>query len=448
LGIIHYDFTLDTLRTGSDQRRPRVGVLFAGLGAISTTLIAGVAAINRGLAKPVGSLALLGTLDVGTQAEPRYVPIKDQIDLARLEDLTFGAWDINETDGYQASVRAGALDSELIETVAPELAAVRAWPGVFDQRFNRRVPGAFHKTGADFMDLVGQVRADIVGFQRDRAVTNCVVLWCGSTEVFLEPSAAHETLDAFEAALRAGDHTVIAPSMVYAYAALSMGVPFVNATPSRTADIPALIELALANSTPTAGKDLKTGQTLIKTILAPGLRDRMLGLRGWYSTNILGNRDGETLDDPDALRTKRESKLAVLDSILRPDVYPDLYKNLSHQVQITYYPPRGDNKESWDAIDLFGWLGYPMQLKIDFLCRDSILAAPLLLDLVLFMDLAKRKGLGGPQEWLSFYFKSPVCLNGHKATHELSVQLAHLKGQLQRFVEDSAPCETSDLLST
>src|SRR5262249_40592306 len=273
-----------------------------------------------------------------------------------------------ETDGYQASVRAAALDPELIEAVAPELKAVRAWPGVFDERFNRRVPGAFHKTRADFMDLVEQVRADTVEFQREPRLASCVLLWSGSTEAFLEPSPAHDTLNAFEAALRAGDHTVIAPSMVYAYAALSIGVPFVNATPSRTADIPALIELALANSAPTAGKDLKTGQTLIKTILAPGLRDRMLGLRGWYSTNILGNRDGETLDDPDALRTKRESKLAVLDSILRPDLYPDLYQNLSHQVQITYYPPRGDNKESWDAIDLFGWLGYPMELKIDFLC--------------------------------------------------------------------------------
>jgi len=407
-----------------------------------------VAAIKRGLAKPVGSLAMLGMLDVGSKAEPRLVNIKDRVDLARLEDLTFGAWDVIETDGYQASLSAGALESELIEAVAPELAAVRAWPGVFDQRFNRRVPGAFHKTGAHFMDLVEQVRADIAGFQRERDLTSCVLLWCGSTEVFLEPSAAHETLETFKAALWSSDHTVIAPSMVYAYAALSMGVPFVNATPSRTADIPALIELALANSTPTAGKDLKTGQTLIKTILAPGLRDRMLGLRGWYSTNILGNRDGETLDDPDALRTKRESKLSVLDSILRPDLYPDLYHNLSHQVQITYYPPRGDNKESWDAIDLFGWLGYPMQLKIDFLCRDSILAAPLLLDLVLFMDLAKRKGLGGPQEWLSFYFKSPICLNGHTATHELSVQLAHLKGQLNQFVEDSDLCEAPEPLST
>jgi len=448
LGIIHYGFDVVTFRNGLDQRAPPVGVLFGGLGAISTTLIAGVAAIKRGLAKPVGSLASLGTLDMGTRAEPHYVNIKDRIDLARLEDLTFGAWDVIETDGYEASVRAGALEPGLIEAVAPELAAVRAWPGVFDQRFNRRVPGAFHKTGADFMDLVEQVRTDIAAFQREQAVKSCVLLWCGSTEAFLEPSAAHETLETFEAALRVSDHTVIAPSMVYAYAALSMGVPFVNATPSRTADIPALIELALANSTPTAGKDLKTGQTLIKTILAPGLRDRVLGLRGWYSTNILGNRDGETLDDPDALRTKRESKLSVLDSILRPDLYPDLYQNLSHQVQITYYPPRGDNKESWDAIDLFGWLGYPMQLKIDFLCRDSILAAPLLLDLVLFMDLAKRKGLSGPQEWLSFYFKSPVCLNGHRATHELSVQLALLKSQLSQFVEDSAPCETSASPST
>jgi len=423
-------------------------VLFGGLGAISTTLIAGVEAVKRELAKPIGSLALLGMLDVGSKEEPRHVAIKDQVNLARLEDLTFGAWDVVETDGYQAARQAAALESELIDALAPELSAIRPWPGVFDPHFNRRVSGGFYKTGTDLMDLVEQVRADIVTFQREQALTSCVVLWCGSTESYLEPAPAHQTLETFEAALRAGDHAVIAPSMIYAYAALSMGVPFVNATPSRTADIPALIELALANATPTAGKDLKTGQTLIKTILAPGLRDRMLGLRGWYSTNILGNRDGETLDDPDALRTKRESKLSVLDSILRPDLYPDLYRNLSHQVQITYYPPRGDNKESWDAIDLFGWLGYPMQLKIDFLCRDSILAAPLLLDLVLFMDLAKRAGLGGPQEWLSFYFKSPVCVSGHNPDHELSVQLTNLKGQLRRFIEDPNLCKSAHALAT
>jgi myo-inositol-1-phosphate synthase len=433
--------------SGANHSAPRVGVLFGGLGAISTTLIAGVEAVKRGLAKPIGSLAMLGTLEVGTKAEPRHLPIRDQINLAQLEDLTFGAWDVVETDGYQACRRAGALESELIEAVGPELSAVHPWPGVFDQRFNRRMSGAFHKTGTDFMDLVEQVRADIVTFQRERALTSCVLLWCGSTEAYLEPSAAHQTVKTFEAALKASDHSAIAPSMIYAYAALSMGVPFVNATPSRTADIPALIELALANATPTAGKDLKTGQTLIKTILAPGLRDRMLGLLGWYSTNILGNRDGETLDDPDALRTKRESKLSVLDSILRPDLYPDLYGDLSHQVQITYYPPRGDNKESWDAIDLFGWLGYPMQLKIDFLCRDSILAAPLLLDLVLFMDLAKRAGLGGPQEWLSFYFKSPVCVSGHRAEHELSVQLTSLKAQLRQFTEDSNLCASTHSLA-
>ncbi len=411
----------------------RLGVLLGGLGAISTTLIAGVEAIKKGLAEPIGSLALLGTINVGTETKPQHVHIKDYADLSSLDDLVFGGWDVVDTDGYQAAKRAGALDMDLVETLAHELAKVKPWPGVFDARFNRRVNGAFHKTGKDFMDLAEQVKKDITTFQKEKNVERCVVLWCGSTEAYLPPAPAHDSLAGFEAAMRASDHKVITPSMIYAYAALSLGVPFVNATPSRSVDVPALVELSKLHGAPLSGKDLKTGQTLIKTILAPGLRDRMLGLQGWFSTNILGNGDGETLDDPDAFRTKQESKLTVLNSILRPDLHPKLYGKLHHQVQINYYPPRGDNKESWDSIDIFGWLGYQMSIKIDFLCRDSILAAPLLLDLALFMDLAKRAGMSGPQEWLGFYFKSPMVESGHMPEHELHLQTIQLKRELLRL---------------
>ena len=416
--------------SGTNSSSGRIGVLFGGLGAISTTLIAGVEAIKKGMAKPVGSLALLGTIDAGEGSQP--VPIKDFVEFPTLDDLVFGGWDVVDTDGYEAARRARALEPDLLDTLAHELSAIRPWPGVFDPRFNRRVNGAFHKTGRDFMELAEQVQADIVKFQKDHRLDRCVLLWCASTEAWVEPAPAHETIAKFEAAMKAADHTVITPSMIYAYAALKLGVPFVNATPSRTVDIPALVDLANQQA-PVCGKDLKTGQTFIKTVLAPGLRDRMLGLVGWYSTNILGNGDGETLDDPDAFKTKQESKLTVLRSILRPDLYPDLYGRLHHQVQINYYPPRGDNKESWDAIDIFGWLGYPMSIKIDFLCRDSILAAPLLLDLVYFTDLAKRAGLSGPQEWLGFYFKSPMTSGGKIPEHELSLQLADLKKELRQI---------------
>ena len=411
----------------------RIGVLFAGLGAISTTLIAGVEAVKKGLALPIGSLALLGLLDAGVDKETRHLRLSEHLALPGLEKLIFGGWDIVATDGYAAARRARALAPDLIETLAPELTAVRPWPGIFDPRFNRRANISFYKTGRDFLDLAEQVKNDILRFQDEQRLDRCIILWCGSTEAYLAPAAAHETLRGFETAMRAGDHDVIAPSMIYAYAALSLGMPFVNATPSRTVDIPALIELAQASGAPVSGKDLKTGQTLIKTVLAPGLRDRLLGVHGWFSTNILGNSDGETLDDPRAFRTKQESKLAVLESILRADLYPELYGGLHHQVKINYYPPAGDNKESWDTIDIFGWLGYPMSIKIDFLCRDSILAAPLLLDLALFMDLAKRSGLAGPQPWLSFYFKSPMSANGEVPEHELSVQLANLRRELHHL---------------
>ncbi len=412
----------------------RFGVLFAGLGAISTTLIAGVEAIKRGLAQPVGSVALLGTLDVDPEGDPRHVRIRDYLDLPDLDDLVFGAWDIVDTDGYAVARQARVLEPDLLDSLTHELAAVRPWPGVFDPRFNRRGPVTFAKTGRDFLDLAEQVQQDILRFHEAHGLERSVVMWCGSTEAYLEPAEAHQTLAGFEAAMRDSDHAVVAPSMIYAYAALSLGLPFVNATPSRTVDIPALVELAQLHGAPTAGKDLKTGQTLLKTIVAPGLRDRMLGLEGWFSTNILGNGDGATLNDPDAFRTKQESKLSVLSSILRPDLYPDLYGHLHHQVKINYYPPRGDNKESWDTIDLFGWLGYRMSIKIDFLCRDSILAAPLMLDLALFMDLAKRAGLAGPQDWLGFYFKSPMTSTGQPPEHELSVQAAVLRRELRALV--------------
>jgi myo-inositol-1-phosphate synthase len=418
--------------TWSGERYPagRLGVLFAGLGSISTTLIAGVHAIRQGLGRPIGSLALLGTLEAVDQENTHPVYIRDAVHLARLDDLVFGGWDVVETDGYAAARRAAVLEPALIDALGPELAAIRPWRGVVDQSFTTRSGAMYCKTGDDFLDLAAQVREDIVTFQRQHQLERSVLLWCGSTEPYLEPASAHETLAGVEAAMRERNHVVVPPSMIYAYAALSLGMPFVNATPSRTIDIPAMAELALRTGAPMAGKDLKTGQTFMKTILAPGLRDRALGLEGWFSTNILGNGDGETLDNPAAFRTKQESKLAVLKSMLRADIYPDLYKHLHHDVRINYYPPAGDNKESWDVIDIFGWLGYRMSIRVDFLCRDSILAAPLLLDLALFMDLAKRSSLAGPQEWLSFYFKSPMASNGHAPEHELSLQLGMLRREL------------------
>jgi myo-inositol-1-phosphate synthase len=425
--------------SGSRAPAGRTGVLFAGLGSISTTLIAGVQAIKRGLGRPIGSLAMLGALDLGTEQNPQFAYIRDCVDLASLDQLVFGGWDIVPSDGYEAARRAGVIEPELLEQLAPDLATIRPWPGIFDARFNRRADVLFRKTGTDFLDLANQIKTDILRFQDEQHLERSVLLWCGSTESYMEQSPAHDTLAAFEAAMRGSDHAVIAPSMIYAYAALSLGLPFVNATPSRTVDIPALVELAQKAGAPMAGKDLKTGQTLLKTIIAPGLRDRMLGLEGWFSTNILGNGDGETLDDPAAFRTKQESKLAVLKSMLRPDLYPDLYGHFHHEVKINYYPPAGDNKESWDAIDIFGWLNYPMSIRVDFLCRDSILAAPLLLDLALFMDLAKRAQLSGPQEWLSFYFKNPMTTNGRTPEHELSLQNTTMRRELRRLAGAPKP---------
>jgi myo-inositol-1-phosphate synthase len=405
-------------------------VLLVGLGAVSTTFIAGVLAVRKGLALPIGSLTQMGTIRLGKRTENRSPRIQDLVPLAALDDLVFGGWDIFEDDCYQAAKTAGVLEPALLEQVRPELEAVRPWPAVFDRRYVKRLDGPNVKRGANKRELAEQVIADIRKFKADHHLDRLVMIWCGSTEVFMTESEPHRTLAQFEKALADND-PAIPSSMVYAYAALRESIPYANAAPNLTADIPALLELSSQNGVPVAGKDLKTGQTLIKTIVAPGLKARLIGIKGWYSTNILGNRDGEVLDDPESFKTKEESKKSVLDYILQPHLYPALYANVCHVVRINYYPPRGDNKEGWDNIDLIGWLGYPMQLKINFLCRDSILAAPIVLDLVLFLDLARRAGWSGIQEWLSFYFKSPMHAPGLYPEHDLFIQLMKLKNTLR-----------------
>jgi myo-inositol-1-phosphate synthase len=412
--------------------RGRLGVLLVGLGAVSTTTIAGVIAIRKGLAKPIGSLTQMGTVRLGKRTEGRSPKISDVVPLAPLDDLVFGGWDIFEEDCYAAARTAGVIEPSLLDKVRSELEQVRPWPAVFDQRYVKRLDGPNVKKGRNKRDLAEQVMDDIRRFKEENSLDRLVMVWCGSTEVFLTESEAHASMKNFERALEEND-PAIPSSMVYAYAAIRMGIPYANAAPNLSADIPALVELAAHTKSPLAGKDLKTGQTLIKTIIAPGLKARLLGVEGWYSTNILGNRDGEVLDDPESFKTKEESKKSVLDYILQPQLYPDLYEHLCHVVRINYYPPRGDNKEGWDNIDLVGWLGYPMQLKINFLCRDSILAAPIVLDVALFLDLAKRANMHGIQEWLSFYFKSPVHAPGLYPEHDLFIQLMKLKNTLRFF---------------
>jgi len=404
--------------------------MLAGLGAVSTTFIAGVMAVRKGLAQPIGSLAEMGTVRLGKRTEGRSPLIRDFVPLASLDDLVFGGWDIFEDDCYDAARTAGVLEPAILEQVRPELEQIRPWTAVFDRRYVKRLDGPNVKTGASKRELADQLREDMRRFKRESGAERLVVIWCGSTEVFMEEGAAHQSLEAFEAALERSDES-IPSSMIYAYAALMEGIPYANAAPNLSVDVPALTDLASRNQVPIAGKDLKTGQTLIKTIVAPGLKARLIGVKGWYSTNILGNRDGEVLDDPESFKTKEESKKSVLDYILQPALYPALYEDLCHVVRINYYPPRGDNKEGWDNIDLVGWLGYPMQLKINFLCRDSILAAPVVLDLVMFLDLAKRAGLSGVQEWLSFYFKSPMHAPGLYPEHDLFIQLMKLKNTLR-----------------
>ena len=408
----------------------RLGVLLVGLGAVSTTFIAGVHAIRKQLASPIGSLAQMGTIRLGKRTDGRSPLIRDFVPLAGLDDIVFGAWDIFEDNCHDAARTAGVLDASLLEQLRPELEAIQPWPAVFDQRYVKRLMGPNIKTGASKRDFADQVITDIRRFKSEHELDRLVMVWCGSTEVFMERQPVHQSLAAFEAGLEESD-PAIPSSMIYAYAAIKEGLPYANAAPNLSADVRALTELASQTGSPLAGKDLKTGQTLIKTIVAPGLKARLLGVAGWYSTNILGNRDGEVLDDPESFKTKEESKKSVLDYILQPDLYPTLYSDLHHVVRINYYPPRGDNKEGWDNIDLVGWLDYPMQLKINFLCRDSILAAPIVLDLVLFLDLAQRSGMSGVQEWLSFYFKSPIHAEELYPEHDLFIQLMKLKNTLR-----------------
>jgi myo-inositol-1-phosphate synthase len=413
-----------------EKAEGKLGILLVGLGAVSTTTIAGTIAVRRGLAAPIGSLTQMGTIRLGKRTDGRSPTIKDFVPLAALDDVVFGGWDIFDENCYEAATTAGVLEKDLLAEIRPELEKITPMPAVFDRRYVKRLDGPNVKKGKNKKDLAEQLRADIQKFKKDNGCSRMVLVWCGSTEVYMTESPAHQTVEAFEKALEANDDT-IPSSMIYAYAAIKEGIPYANAAPNLSADIPALLQLAQQSGSPVAGKDLKTGQTLIKTIIAPGLKSRLIGVEGWYSTNILGNRDGEVLDDPESFKTKEESKKSVLDYILQPNLYPELYKDLCHVVRINYYPPRGDNKEGWDNIDIFGWLGYKMQLKINFLCRDSILAAPIVLDSALFLDLAKRAGMSGIQEWLSFYYKSPMHAPGLYPEHDLFIQLMKLKNTLR-----------------
>ncbi|MEO7539751.1 MAG: inositol-3-phosphate synthase [Pyrinomonadaceae bacterium] len=410
----------------------KLGILLVGLGAVSTTLVAGVEAIKRGLSQPVGSLTQMGTIRLGKRTDDRSPKIKDFVPLATLDDIVFGAWDIFHDSAFDAAMNAGVLEKDLLNQVSEQLNSLKPMPAVFEQNYVKRLHGENVKTGKNKMELAEQLIADIARFKAENNCSRLVMVWAASTEIYLEASNVHNSLEAFEKGLYDND-PAIAPSMIYAYAAIKSRVPFANGAPNLAVDIPALTKLADEMGVPICGKDFKTGQTLMKTILAPGLKSRMLGLDGWYSTNILGNRDGEVLDDPENFKTKEESKLSVLEHIFQPEVYPELYKDFSHVVRINYYPPRGDNKEGWDSVDIFGWLGYKMQIKIDFLCRDSILAAPLALDLALFMDLAQRAGMKGIQEWLSFYFKAPQTAPGLYPEHDLFIQLMKLKNTLRHL---------------
>ncbi len=408
----------------------KLGVLLPGMGAVSTTFIAGVEAVKRGIGEPIGSLTQLATVRLGKRTEGRTPMIKDFVPLASLNDLEFGGWDIYEDTAYEAARNAAVLDPALLEKVREPLAKLHPMEAVFDQEYVRRIHGPNTKEARTKMDKAEMLMDDIRQFRERTGVARTVMVWCGSTEVFHQPSEVHQTLKAFEAGL-ANNDPEIAPSQIYAYAALKMNIPYANGAPNLTTDTPALLAMARERNVPICGKDFKTGQTFMKTLIAPGLKARMLGMSGWFSTNILGNRDGEVLDDPGSFKSKEETKLSVLDEILQPKLYPQLYGNLFHSVKINYYPPRGDAKEGWDNIDIFGWLGYPMQIKINFLCRDSILAAPLVLDLVLFMDLAQRAGMRGIQEWLSFYFKAPLHAPNVYPEHDIFIQLMKLKNTLR-----------------
>jgi len=408
----------------------KLGILTPGLGAVATTFIAGVESIRRGRSKPIGSLTQMGTIRLGKRTEGRSPLISEFVPLAKLDDIVFGGWDLFPDDAYQAASEAGVLSKEHLEPLKDFLSSIKPMTAVFDQSYVKKLTATHAKKGKNKADLAAQVIDDIKSFKKTNNCDRLVMVWCGSTESYRTPAPVHASLAAFEKGLEESDPE-IAPSQIYAYAALKCGVPYANGAPNLTVDTPALLELAKENGVPVGGKDFKTGQTLMKTILAPGFKARLLGLEGWYSTNILGNRDGEVLDDPESFKSKEVSKLGALEHILQPHLYPDLYGKMDHVVRINYYPPRGDNKEGWDNIDIFGWMGYPMQIKVNFLCRDSILAAPIVLDLALFMDLAQRCGMSGIQEWLSFYWKSPQTAPGLYPEHDLFIQLMKLKNTLR-----------------
>jgi myo-inositol-1-phosphate synthase len=408
----------------------KLGVLTPGMGAVSTTFMAGVELVRKGKSQPVGSLTQLGTIRLGKRTDANSPKIKKFVPLAELNDLVFGGWDIFKDDAYQAAAKAGVLNFQDLEKVKPFLKTIKPMKAAFDREYVKRLDGTYVKKAKNKYELALQIKEDIENFRKTKKVSRLVTCWCGSTEVFIQPQDVHSTVEKFVEGMKKNDPS-IAPSMLYAWASVTSGVPFANGAPNLTVDIPAIQRLAQEHNVAICGKDFKTGQTLMKTILAPGFKARMLGLEGWYSTNILGNRDGEVLDDPGSFKTKEESKLGALEYILQPQLYPQLYGKIHHKVRINYYPPRGDNKEGWDNIDIFGWLGYPMQIKVDFLCRDSILAAPIVLDLVLFLDLAQRSGFRGIQEWLSFYFKSPMTPEGLYPEHDLFIQSMKLKNTLR-----------------
>ena len=417
------------------EPKGKLGILTPGMGAVASTFMAGVIAVNKGIAEPIGSLTQMGHIRLGKRTENRSPLVKEFIPLTNLSDVVFGGWDIFEDNMYESAMHAKVLDKDLLEQIRPELEAIRPMKAVFDKQYVKRLEGSHVKQAANKMELAEQVMADIRRFKEENGCDRLVMVWCGSTEIYIEESEVHSSIKKLEEGMLNND-PAIPPSMVYTYAAVKMGIPYANGAPNLSCDVPAIVELAKQTKTPIVGKDFKTGQTLMKTILAPGLKVRSLGIRGWFSTNILGNRDGEVLDDPDNFKTKEVSKLSVLEQILQPEKNPVLYKDLYHKVRINYYPPHGDNKEGWDNIDIFGWLGYGMQIKIDFLCRDSILAAPIVLDLALFLDLAKRSELYGIQEWLSFYLKSPQTAKGLPPQHDIFIQyqkllntLRHLQGE-------------------
>ncbi|HWP72442.1 MAG TPA: inositol-3-phosphate synthase [Gemmatimonadaceae bacterium] len=422
-----------TPRVTIRQPEGKLGVLTPGLGAVATTFIAGVESIRRGLTRPIGSLTQMATIRLGKRTEQRSPLIRDFAPLARLDDLVFGAWDPIPDDAYTAAKKAGVLEDKHLESVADFLRGIKPMPAVFDSRYVTRLKGENVKQGKTKRDLAEQLRQDIRDFRARNRCDRLVMVWCASTETYIKPGPQHATIEQFERAMERNDDA-IAPSMLYAWASIMEGVPFANGAPNLSVDTPALIELANQRGVPISGKDFKTGQTWMKTVIAPGIKARMLGLAGWYSTNILGNRDGEVLDDPASFKTKEESKLSVLHTILQPELYPDLYSGFSHVVRINYYPPRGDNKEGWDNIDIVGWMGYPMQIKVNFLCRDSILAAPIVLDLALFSDFAHRAGMKGIQEWLSFYYKSPMAAAGLQPEHDLFIQQTKLKNTLRHLM--------------